>query len=40
MISRIRRKLAQAAQPAPRIVTRTGQGYLLELPTANTPVPV
>jgi two-component system torCAD operon response regulator TorR len=32
MISRIRRKLAQASQPSPTVVTRTGEGYLLELP--------
>jgi len=32
MISRIRRKLAQASQPSPTIVTRTGEGYLVELP--------
>jgi len=38
MISRIRRKLAQAAQPAPQIVTRTGQGYLVELPKAKKAV--
>ena len=34
LVSRIRRKLAQAAQPAPRIVTRTGEGYLLHIPDA------
>jgi two-component system torCAD operon response regulator TorR len=34
MISRIRRKLAQASQPSPQILTRTGQGYLLQLPDA------
>ena len=32
LISRIRRKLAQASQPAPRIVTRTGEGYLVLIP--------
>jgi len=32
MISRIRRKLSQASQPSPVIVTRVGEGYLLELP--------
>jgi DNA-binding response OmpR family regulator len=34
LISRIRRKLSHASQPAPRIVTRTGEGYLLEIPDA------
>jgi two-component system torCAD operon response regulator TorR len=34
LISRIRRKLAQAAQPSPRIVTRTGEGYVLRIPDA------
>jgi two-component system torCAD operon response regulator TorR len=38
MISRIRRKLSQAAQPAPRIVTRTGEGYSLELPAGKKAV--
>jgi len=38
MISRIRRKLGQASQPSPRIVTRTGEGYLLELPTVKKAV--
>jgi DNA-binding response OmpR family regulator len=32
LISRIRRKLAQASLPSPTIVTRTGEGYLLQLP--------
>ena len=32
LISRIRRKLRQAAQPAPCILTRTGQGYFVKLP--------
>jgi len=34
LISRIRRKLAQAAQPSPRIVTRSGAGYVLQIPDA------
>jgi two-component system torCAD operon response regulator TorR len=34
LISRIRRKLAQASQPSPRIITRTGEGYLLQIPDA------
>ncbi len=38
MISRIRRKLAEASQPSPRVVTRTGEGYLLELPEAKKAV--
>jgi DNA-binding response OmpR family regulator len=38
MISRIRRKLAQASQPSPCVVTRTGVGYLLELPAKQKAV--
>ncbi len=34
LISRIRRKLATAAQPSPRIVTRTGEGYVMQIPDA------
>jgi two-component system torCAD operon response regulator TorR len=34
LISRIRRKLLQAAQPSPRILTRMGEGYLLHIPDA------
>jgi two-component system torCAD operon response regulator TorR len=34
LVSRIRRKLAGAFQPAPRIVTRMGEGYLLQIPEA------
>jgi DNA-binding response OmpR family regulator len=36
MISRIRRKLAAAPQPAPRIVTRPGEGYGFAPPLARS----
>lgn len=34
MVSRIRRKLAAAGEPAPRIVTRQGEGYVFAPPSA------